>query len=145
MQTKNIICGLVIGLIATLGVALVGGAILDSITNTNTGTVANPIEIDFLDVYIDQVNITDSGTVDWGTFTVGANTKQVQIFNKEASLIRAFLYVTDLPTGWLVTFANATYIASTESFTSTLTITVPDTAIDGTSVSFSTQWTAETV
>ena len=138
MQTKNIFFAGGITLVVVLLVAIVGGALVDSITNNNSGTADNPPEPElYLDVFYDGVNKTDGSTVDWGTWTVGANSKTLTISNKGVGFIQVFVYISNAPVGWTFTFnSNGTSLNTGQQVQDLFTVTVPDTVVDGQQYSF---------
>jgi len=113
METKHIIYAIAIALIAILGTAIISGALMQAISNNNTGTANNPPEPEYLNVYYNTLNKTDETTVDWGTWNVGANTANLTIQNKYTSIIQVILYITDLPPEFQVAWPNnQTYLTA---------------------------------
>ena len=138
MQTKHLIYAAAIALIAVIGTAIVSGAILGTITNINSGIGNKPQIISKLNIYYDSVNVTNGQTVDWENWNVGAvNTKNLTVTNKHTSLVQVFLQVTNLPTNWQVSWPqNGTYLNSGASTQATITVSVPDTIVNGQAYSF---------
>ena len=142
MQTKHVIMGIAVALIAVLGVSLVGALILDSINNSHTGTT----NTDGFDVIVNNTNMTEGYLIDWGPLSVGNTTLPVSITNKPGSIIQVFLYITSPPETWLtVTFSgNNTIIQVAETRNYDLTATLDASAPDQTVVTWNSKWTAET-
>ena len=126
------------------GIFAAYGAQLQSITNSNTGTGSNPPEPDIITVSYETVTVDDGDPVDWGTWTVGTNNKELSVFNKHTSLIQVFLYVTDLPADWTLSWShNGTAWTSGATKTADVIVTVPSSIVDGQVYSFNSSVVAE--
>jgi len=144
LKTKHIIYGIAIALIAVISVPLVGSAILQSITNTNTGTVSNPQTT--INIFYDSINKTDGSTVDWGTLNTGENRLELNVTNISDGLIRICLYIIDLPTDWTLSWSlNRTLLNIDDSVAADLMLTVPLTATNGYNPSWDQTVVAETI
>lgn len=122
---------LVVVLVAILASSVIA-AWLESNTAQNSGTADNPpLPPQAIDVYYDGVNWTDGDTLDWGTWQVGANTKNLTVVNTYDDIIRVIYTTVDLPTDWTASWtANNTLIAIGEATSGTLTVTCPTTIIN---------------
>ena len=149
-MNKNILY-VILGFLAIGGTILAApilASVLQSVTNTNTGTTNNPPPPEtYMNVDVAGENVTGGQPISWGTFNVGmGNSKEVSITNKGTVAIRVFLGIPNLPDGWTQSgFTNNTIIDIGSTYTATIIITVPNTVADNQLISFDTVWQAETV
>jgi len=136
MQTKNIIYGIIIGLITTLGVALVGGALLQLSTNTNNVTLG-PQNIQTLFNYtVNGTIYSNEAPINWGnnlTRGLNTNTYNIVVHNIHTeSIIVSFLNGT-MPSGWIITssYSSLNPIISDGDLTIIITLTIPDECVEG--------------
>jgi hypothetical protein len=144
-------------LYAIIGLATIAGTfialptlaqILQSVTNNHTGTINNPHTL--FNAFYDGINRTDASQVDWGTFEVGENSLELNVTNISNQRIKIIVYVYDLDPSFNVYWGlnnSAINEYGTLPYTAVadFIVTIPDTAIDGSTLDFNVEVTATPV
>jgi hypothetical protein len=127
LRRKNILLLVLVCALSTI--TLVSAlTVLSVFTIPMKGTVATQGNVA---ITIDGQAYTDGTQINWNTVNWGTNTKAIVIQNNANTALTPSIVNTNLPSGWTLTLSLNQPIASGDSATGTLTLTVPTSTASG--------------